>query len=329
MGSEIKIFLAPVKSHRCGSQSVPTPNAARSFYLRYYRRMRTLNWLTFVLLIATSGRCIAEDRSASTAQIVRAAFWNIQWFPGRHPFATASNERAQTASVHRDMQKINADVLGMEEVRDFSKATLAIAPLAGIKVDVVSNFPPREGQDVGQQVAIASRFQPLSAWIEMWKPNGALVPPRGFAFAAYEVVPRRILLVYTVHLKSNRGELSEDIAIREEAVRQLTVHIQAMNDAYGKMGTVTCLVGGDFNTAPDDPRFATEKTTRVLRDNGFAWCWQGIPFERRISLPADKLFPAACFDHIFLRGGKFNSARVITVSRRSSDHNAIFAEVQL
>lgn len=290
--------------------------------------MLALRRIVFVVLIAISGNCAGQGVSAPP-QVVRVAFWNIQWFPGRHPFATASSERAQTASVHRDMRKINVDVLGMEEVRDFSKATTAIEPLAGMKVDVVSNFSPREGQDVSQQVAIASRFQPLSAWIETWKPNGALIPPRGFAFAAYEITPHQILLVYAVHLKSNRGEVSEDIAIREESMRQLTAHMHAMNDAYGKLGTVSCIVGGDFNTAPDDSRFAGEKTTRLLRDNGFSWCWQDIPFSRRISLPADKLFPAACFDHIFVRNGKFTSARAIEMSRRSSDHNAIFAEVQL
>ncbi len=290
--------------------------------------MLALRRIVLLALIAISGNCAAQEVSAPP-QVVRVAFWNIQWFPGRHPFAKASSERAQTASVHRDVRKINVDVLGMEEVRDFSKATIAIEPLAGMKVDVVSNFPPREGQDVGQQVAIASRFQPLSAWIEMWKPNGALIPPRGFAFAAYEVAPGQILLVYAVHLKSNRGEVSEDIAIREESMRQLTAHIHAMIDAYDKFGTVSCIVGGDFNTAPDDSRFAGEKTTRMLRDNGFSWCWQDIPFPRRISLPADKLFPAACFDHIFVRNGKFNSARAIEMSRGSSDHNAIFAEVQL
>ena len=298
------------------------------FHLRYHRRMFALRQIVFLGLVAISGNCAAQDATAP-APAVRVAFWNIQWFPGRHPFATASSERTQTASVHRDMHKINPDVLGMEEVRDFSKATMAVSPLAGMKVDVISNFPPREGQDVGQQVAIASRFQPLSAWIEMWKPNGALVPPRGFAFAAYEVAPRHILLVYAIHLKSNRGEVSEDIAIREESVRQLTAHMHTMNDAYSKLGPVSCIVGGDFNTAPDDSRFAREKTTRMLHDNGFSWCWQEIPFPRRITLPADKLFPAACFDHIFVRNGKIDSARVIEMSRKSSDHNAIFAEVQL
>jgi endonuclease/exonuclease/phosphatase (EEP) superfamily protein YafD len=293
--------------------------------------MAKLRWIVLVVLLAITRNSGAQTISPSVAspQTARVAFWNIQWFPGRHPNASVASERSQIASVHRDMRWINADVIGMEEVRDFDNATIAISPLAGFKVDVVSDFPAREGQDVGQQVAIASRFPPLSAWVEMWKPNGALVPPRGFAFAAYEVAPRHVLLVYAIHLKSNRGEISEDIAIREESMQQLIGHIHEMNDAYGKLGSVSCIVGGDFNTAPDDSRFADETTTSILRDDGFSWCWENIPFARRITLPADKLFPAACFDHIFLRNAKINSARVIQTSRRSSDHNAIFAEVRL
>jgi endonuclease/exonuclease/phosphatase (EEP) superfamily protein YafD len=293
--------------------------------------MTKLRWIVLVALLAISGNSGAQTTTPAVASppTVRVAFWNIQWFPGRHPNASLASERSQIASVHRDMRWINADVIGMEEVRDFDNATIAVSPLAGFKVDVVSDFPAREGQDVGQQVAIASRFPPLSAWVEMWKPNGALVPPRGFAFAAYEVAPRHLLLVYAVHLKSNRGEISEDIAIREESMQQLIAHIHEMNQAYGKLGSVNCIVGGDFNTAPDDSRFADETTIRILRDDGFSWCWENIPFARRISLPADKLFPAACFDHIFMRNAKLNSARVIETSRRSSDHNAIFGELQL
>jgi endonuclease/exonuclease/phosphatase (EEP) superfamily protein YafD len=293
--------------------------------------MAKLRWIVLVVLLAISGNSGAQTISPSVASphTARVAFWNIQWFPGRHPNASVASERSQIASVHRDMRWINADVIGMEEVRDFDNATIAISPLAGFKVDVVSDFPPREGQDVGQQIAITSRFPPLSAWVEMWKPNGPLVPPRGFAFAAYEVAPRHLLLVYAVHLKSNRGEISEDIAIREESMQQLIAHIHEMNEAYGKLGSVSCIIGGDFNTAPDDSRFADETTTSTLRDDGFSWCWENIPFARRITLPADKLFPAACFDHIFARNAKINSARVIQTSRRSSDHNAIFAEMQL
>jgi endonuclease/exonuclease/phosphatase (EEP) superfamily protein YafD len=290
--------------------------------------MHLCRWL-LPLLIA--GTLDAQDAGAppQSPQHIRVAFWNIQWFPGRHPDASPKEEQKQIASVQRDIRAINADVIGMEEVRDFSKATIAVAPLPGFKVDVISNFPPREGQDVGQQVAIASRFTSMSAWMEMWKSAGPLTPPRGFAFAAYEIAPHRLLLVYALHLKSNRGEIAEDIAIREESMRQLSAHMAAMNDAYGKLGALSWIVGGDFNTAPDDPRFAKEKTTRILADNGFNWCWQNVSFVSRISLPADKFYPAACFDHIFYRNIRLSSPRAIATSTQSSDHHAIYAELEL
>lgn len=285
--------------------------------------------LLTAVLCANIRAQIASDATQLVTREIRASFWNIQWFPGRHPNASASSEQRQIAAVRRDIRQLDGDIIGMEEVRDFSNATIAVAPLSGFKVDVVSNFPPREDQNVGQQVAIASRFPAMSAWYERWKSAGALTPPRGFAFAAYEVVPSHLLLVYVLHMKSNRGEITEDIAIREEAMRQLTAHMVAMNSAYEKLGTLTWIVGGDFNTAPDEDRFARETTLRMLTRSGFSWSWEGVPFSNRITVPADKFYPAACFDHIFFRGVKLDSAHVISTSPQSSDHRAISATFHL
>ena len=288
-----------------------------------------LKWLTLFVLIVNGGVAAENPESSASSPTVRVAFWNIQWFPGRHPNASTVAEQQQIIAVQRDMRMMDADVIGIEEARDFSKASLAVASLPGFKVDVCSNFPPREDQNVAQQVAIASRLTPISAWVEMWKHNGALIPPRGFAFAVYEIAPRHLLLVYALHLKSNRGEINEDRAIREESMRQLRAHMNAMSNAYEKLGTMLWIVGGDFNTSPDDPRFASETTTRRLIADGFSWCWQNVPFSQRITLPADKFFPSACFDHIFFRNANLISARVIPTSKRSSDHRAIFAAFQL
>ena len=152
---------------------------------------------------------------------LRAAFWNIKWFPGGRPNAYRAEERQQIDSVQQDITKLNADVIGFEEVRSWDAAALAVKSLPGFKVDVCANFPPREGQTETQQVAITSRLQPMSAWAEEWKAGSAITPPRGFAFAAYQLAPKQLLLVYGLHLKSNRGEAIEDIAIREESMRQL------------------------------------------------------------------------------------------------------------
>jgi endonuclease/exonuclease/phosphatase family metal-dependent hydrolase len=206
---------------------------------------------------------------------------------------------------------------------------VAVKPLAGFKVDVCSKFPAREGQVEAQQVAITSRLQPLSAWAESWKPRSAIAPPRGFAFAAYQIAPRQILLVYALHLKSNRGEIHEDMRIREESMNQLLAHTKAMREAYEKLGSLTWIIGGDFNTAPDDPRFTREKTVPALLAQDFHWAWEGVPFRSRITVPADERYPAASFDQIFYRGATLMKAWLVGTSKQSSDHRAVSVTLTL
>jgi endonuclease/exonuclease/phosphatase (EEP) superfamily protein YafD len=256
------------------------------------------------------------------------AFWNIEWFPGRRTSPSKSEETSQINAVHNDIKKLDADIIGMEEVRDFINAGVAVQTLPGFKVDVCANFPPREGQTETQQVAIASRLQPLSAWAEEWK-AGAVTPPRGFAFAAYQIAPKQLVLVYALHLKSNRGDIKENVPMRQESMRQLQSHREAMEKAYAGLGAVTWIVGGDFNTSMDDPRYAQETTLRGLMESGFAWGWQNLQPSARTTLPADKGFPAASFDHIFYRGATLRKAHVENTSPLSSDHHAIVAAFDL
>ena len=271
----------------------------------------------------------AATHSGSQKGSITVAFWNIQWFPGRRPEPGKGEETSQIASVHADIKQLNADIVGMEEVRDFANAGVAVQPLPGFKVDVCANFPPREGQSVAQEVAITSRLQPLSAWAEEWKSAGAATPPRGFAFAAYEVAPHQLLLVYALHLKSNRGEIRENIPLRQESIRQLQSHMDAMEKAYGALGTLTWIVGGDLNTSLDDPRFSSETTLQTLMKGGFLWVWQGVPPSSHVTLPPDKNFPAAGFDHIFYRGATLRRAMVANTSAQSSDHRPVVATFDL
>ena len=292
---------------------------------RFFLRLLPLTVITGFLFAPRN----ASPQSAASATSITVTFWNIQWFPGRRPNASHAEEDRQVRSVHRDIAQLTPDVIGLEEVRDFEHAALAIQPLRDFKIDVCSNFPPREGQNEAQQIAIASRLPAMSAWAELWKPGEAITPPRGFAFAAYQLSPKQVLLVYALHLKSNRGEIHEDIRIREESMQQLRAHMNAMNGAYGKIGALMWIVGGDFNTAPDEPRFAGEKTVPGLLADGFSWVWQGIPLSSRITMPADARYPAAAFDQIFYRGVSLGKAWVAPTSVQSSDHRAVNAVFNL
>jgi endonuclease/exonuclease/phosphatase (EEP) superfamily protein YafD len=285
-----------------------------------------LSFSTFLLLCAPIfAQTTPTPHPVAPATAITVTFWNVQWFPGRRPNASRAEENRQIRAVHGDLAPLHSDLIALEEVRDLEHAALAVKSLRGFKVDVCSSFPPREGQREAQQVAIASRLQPLSAWAELWQPGVAITPPRGFAFAAYQLSPRQLLLVYVLHLKSNRGEIHEDMRIREESMQQLLSHMKAMNNAYNKLGALTWIVGGDFNTTPDEPRFASEKTVLNLRADGFRWSWEGIPFASRITVPADMRYPAASFDQIFYRGATLTKAWVGNTSPQSSDHRAVNA----
>ena len=285
-------------------------------------------WVALICVVTTFLEP-APSVAAQTPSTITATFWNVQWFPGRRPNASRSEENRQIRAVHRDLGQLNSDLIALEEVRDFQHAAIAVTPLSGFKVDICSDFPPREGQKEAQQIAITSRLQPLSAWAEEWKPGAAITPPRGFAFAAYQLSPRQMLLVYALHLKSNRGDIREDMRIREESMLQLRSHMKAMDNAYHKLGALTWIVGGDFNTSPDDRRFASEKTVPNLLADGFRWAWEGIPFGSRISVPADERYPPACFDHIFYRGATLAKAWLSQTAPQSSDHRAVHATLQL
>lgn len=260
---------------------------------------------------------------ASSPITITAAFWNIQWFPGRRPHPSLVEEDRQIRAVHRDLAQLAVDVIGLEEVRDFEHASLAIQPLSGFKVDVCSSFAPREGQQKTQQIAIASRLQPIGAWAERWKPDGRIMPPRGFAFASYQLSHEQILLVYALHLKSNRREMHDAMGVREESMREVVSHMRAMKEIYGKLGTLSWIVGGDFNTTPDEPRFAGEKTLPFLLNDGFSWAWQGVPLSLRATVISDVRHPATYFDQIFYRGATLERAWVVKTSRESSDHRAV------
>jgi hypothetical protein len=109
--------------------------------------------------------------------------------------------------------------------------------LRGFKVDVCSNFPPREGQREGQQIATASRLQPISAWAAT-KPGGVIflravlrsphINCRQLSPPGLRVAPEK---------QSWRN--SRNICIREESIHQLISHMKAMKNTYGKIGALT------------------------------------------------------------------------------------------
>src|SRR5690606_22298510 len=119
----------------------------------------------------------------------------------------------------------------------------------GLTVHVASVFPGST-----QNLIIASKLRADSGWFDRWK-AGPVHPPRGYSFAALELPGKRFLLTYSLHLKSNGGDLAVNIAQRQESARQLLHHLQEMLQIYGSRGECAVVIAGDFNTSLDDSRF--------------------------------------------------------------------------
>ena len=262
----------------------------------------------------------------SPSERLKVTFWNVDWFPGQRPNASDAKRRAHVAAVVPVVDRLDPDILGLEEVADRDAAQLLIAHLPGFKVDVCSEFT-RGDAPSGQQEVLCSRLPLIQGHWENWRPGpDGLQPRRGFAFAEYRLPAGGVALVYGVHLKSNRVDDSAgpeaNIAEREEAMRQLLRYEQAAAAVLIESGPlVLTIVGGDMNTSLDDPRFAAETTLRDLRARGhFRWAWEGVPADARLTLPAEGRYPSVCFDHIFFRGD--DDVRLLGCSLEPTDHTA-------
>jgi endonuclease/exonuclease/phosphatase family metal-dependent hydrolase len=156
-------------------------------------------------------------------------------------------------------------------VRDWDSVAELVSILPNFQTLVVSRF--REMGSSGplsiQRTAIASDRPAEAAWSESFKPS-PVTPPRGFSFAVIHH-GKTLLLIYSVHFKSNRGNATSNIGKREEAARQLLTHVAEMEIAYSESANVVTIIAGDLNTDPTDARFATEKTFSLLRKK-FVWC---------------------------------------------------------
>ena len=289
----------------------------------------------FLAALLCAGALQAQE-PASAPKPLKVVFWNLEWFPGSRPNATVPEAVSQISQTIPAMARLDADIIGMEEVLNWDAAAIALAKAPGTNVQVASEFLDDQGAKTAQQLVIASRLPALGAWWELWKAGKSLTPKRGFSFAAYQPAPGQVLLVYCVHLKSNRGELSENVPMREESSRQLLAHVAAMENAYSPLGTVSVVIGGDFNTSQDDPKFHMEQTLSLLTKAGFRSAWENVPFAHRVTLPSKPSnnpkyppFPDACFDHAFVKNAEVVSARVETINPAPSDHRPVIVEIAL
>lgn len=264
------------------------------------------------------------------AEPLKAITWNIEWFPGGRPYASKNEQSKQTKGVLEKLGKMSPDIFLAQEITNGKAFEKLVTQIPGMKVDIFSNFlKPNSDKPDSQQCAIASKLKAHSAWFEEFKPSANLPSlRRGFAFAALEHPDGGLIMIYSVHLKSNRGsdtpEGEMNVAnTRAESARQIIVHKTEMEKKFADQKILGWLIGGDFNTNHDG-QFPKCTAVKQLVDAGFHNSWDATPKEERRSWrnnPRDKRFKPTTFDYLFTIGFKETQAKLIPdISLDLSDH---------
>lgn len=267
------------------------------------------------------------------AEPLKSVAWNIEWFPGGRPKANAEEIGNQTKLVKEQLAEIQPDIFLAQEITDEKAFEKLVSEMPGdLELHVCSRFVNPESRDLApQQVAIASKLKADTAFFESFTPNENLPNlSRGFAFAALNHPDGGLIMVYSVHLKSNRGsdtpEGEQNVAdTRAESVRQILSHKADMEKRYAGRKILGWLVGGDFNTNHDG-QFPKCTAVADMVKAGFKNTWDKTPKEQRLTWhnnPWDQKFKPTTFDYMLTSGFTETQAKATPVPRDTSDHDPV------
>lgn len=279
-------------------------------------------------MVAVSLTC-----TQGNAEPVKIVAMNLEWFPGQKPRPHWISSWRHINKVKAALSEVSPDILIATEVCDADTFRSVLKSSIGLDLHVISNFVDVEdgGDRRNQQIAIASRYKAFAGWAEPWKQTMENLR-RGFSFAALEnPFTGRLLLVYGLHLKSNRGATPElqqmNYDIRDASIAQLIAHMNKMETQFSEKGIDGWIVAGDFNTNHDG-RFG-DHVVAMLEAAGFHNTWKKTAPENRHTWKSRGPFASTTFDYIMTRGLSEQEAVIHVTNDSVSDHNAVVLTVEM
>lgn len=276
---------------------------------------------------------------SSSASPLNAMSWNIRWFPGGYQDATLPDQSNHLKSAREILRKSDPDLLLAQEIRDETSITQLIAPIRGMKTHIITGFIDFDTKKAApQQCVIASKLEARSAWQENYRfAQHAPGIQRGFAVAALKHPSGRgLIMVYCVHLRSNRGSETPDgekkiAAIRAESVRQIIAHTRKMKEKFAPEPIMGWVIGGDFNTNHDG-QFPRCTAIGQMEAANFHNSWNQTPRDNRLTWrnhPKFEDFIPTTFDYIFTAGFRKNQATLLPdVPLSISDHAPVLLRLE-
>jgi hypothetical protein len=282
------------------------------------------------------GLALALAAAPSQAASIRVTTWDLQ------PSAAAGTNggsdpflQSQIQDAAESLKKLRPDVIMLQGVAGWEtcrQLAQALRPEA-YQVVICSSFRDSGARLLGRQVAILSKAKASLAWSEPWQNSSASAASAGgFAFAAIRFGNKNIGF-FSVQLGDGAAPGSEETRnaacqqARGESARLLVKEIDSLQD-WRNNRLQAFIVGGDFDTTPDDVRLVDERTLPLLEEAGFDNALAGLPLEKRITLPGDDRRPAATLDYIFTKDAGLVNPALITPGALC-EHEAVTCEMDL
>ena len=264
--------------------------------------------------------------------------WNGNWFPsGRAEHrAPEAVEQAMIEEAGRMIKEglAKADPTGKNDLilcfnefrhDDTAEKLVKAIGRSDLKVAVVSGYRRRDRFDQQQDVIATTLPVAESNWSK-WKNSKKNTPPRGYAHALIVIEPAVTASVYSVHLKSNYGATTAEIAEsnrlkRAKAIEQI---VGQEKPKRSEKNPHPVIIAGDFNADRWSAEFAEETIFKTLEDGGYFNSFELAASDKRATHPGRGKWGDSTLDYVFTRGMKPFGAPVIVPAKDISDHNPVF-----
>lgn len=267
--------------------------------------------------------------------------WNGEWFPsGRAEHRAAPEVEAATIEKAGAMLRAglgafeggltNDFILCLNEFRG-PRAARELAKATGItnlQLAVISGYRRRDRFDMQQDVILTTLPVVDQNWSK-FSNHRRETPPRGYAHALIVLEPAVTASVYSVHLKSNYGDTTDEIkslnrAKRAHAVQDLLDNEKPIRGKFRR----PVIIAGDFNADRHREEFAKEAIFKSFDAAGFTDVLESLTnAAERVTHPGKGKFVATALDYIMLRGLSTADRPLILPAAGLSDHRPVFVEL--
>lgn len=269
--------------------------------------------------------------------------WNGEWFPSGRAEHRASDAvekatiRAAGMMIAEGLSQIDPSgsedvILCLSEIRDLKSAEALCKAIGrtNLTVSVISAYRRRDRFDQQQNVIMTTLPVAKANWSK-WKVWKEETPPRGYAHADIIVAPAVTASVYSVHLKSNYGQTTEEKRRlnrlkRGRAIGQLVDQERPKRNKYRS----PVIIAGDFNADRFSKEFSKDTIFRTLQSAKFLDAFEGMDPSRCITHPGrGRKNAGSALDYIFFRGFEKSGEVIICPALRISDHDAVFTRLSI